>query len=121
MNPPIFDILKANSGVTAILGSSPVRVFPFGEAPQDVVDPYAVWQTISGQPMNYLGDLPDMDQFSVQVDVYGASAQGVRAAAKAIRDALEPVAYITSWRGESRDQETKRYRYSFDVDFHVAR
>ena len=41
--------------------------------------------------------------------------------AAALRDAIEPHAHITRWGGSSRDEKTKRYRYSFDVDWHVQR
>lgn len=121
MYPPLFEIASNDAGVIAVLGSNPVRVFPFGQAPQNVLDPYCVWQLITGSPYNTLSCVPGMDIFSVQVDVYGSTASQVRQAAESLRDAFEPVAHITSFRGESRDAETKRYRYSFDVDFHVPR
>lgn len=119
--PPIFQVVSQEAGVQALLGINPVRVFPFGEAPETVALPYAVWQTISGGPENYVGNLPDADSFIVQVDVYAASPTSARAAAVALRDALEAAAYITGWRGESRDFETKRYRFSFDVEFLTLR
>ena len=40
---------------------------------------------------------------------------------RALRDAVEPVAHIVAWRGESRDVDTRLYRYSFDVDWLVNR
>ncbi|MOA50762.1 hypothetical protein D3C78_1738290 [compost metagenome] len=103
------------------LGSNPVRLYPFGEAPQDVQKPYAVWQTIGGAPESYLGDRPDIDQFSLQIDIYAASATAARSAAMSLRDAIEPNAYVTRWGGESRDPETKNYRVSFDVDWWTPR
>lgn len=121
MIPPVFPICSNNAGVTALLGSNPCRVYPFGEAPQGVASPYATWATVSGVPENYLGDLPDTDNHSVQMDVWGDTSKSVLEAAKALRDALEPHAYIVAWRGTSRDTETKRYRFSFDVDFIESR
>ena len=121
MFPPIFAVAAANSAVQSALGTSPVRFFLFGEAPEKVALPYAVWQTITGSPENYLGNAPDVDTFSVQIDVYGSTPSSVRAAAQALRDALGPVADVTAWRGESRDFETRRYRFSFDVDFWTPR
>lgn len=121
MYPPIFATCAASAAVKAALGTNPVRLYPFGEAPQDVALPYAVWQTIGGAPENYLGETPDIDSFSLQVDVYGETPTSTRAAAEALRDAIEPVAHITAWRGESTDSGTKRKRFSFDVEWHVNR
>lgn len=121
MFPPVFQICAASAAVTALIGTNPVRLYPFGEAPQGVVYPYAAWQLVTGTPENYLGDLPDADNFTVQIDVYADTAASARNVAKALRDAIEPVAYVVAWRGESKDAETKRYRYSFDVDWIVRR
>lgn len=121
MIPPIFPILSASAPVVALLGSSPLRVYPFGEASQTVLKPYAVWQNISGSPENYLGDLPDADSYTVQIDVYSDDLSGVINSARAIRNALEPVAYVTSLGNTSRDTETRDYHYSLSVDFIVNR
>src|SRR5690606_18356150 len=115
MTPPVFATAYANATVKTQFGTSPCRVFPFGEAPQGVVLPYAVWQVVGGAPENYLGQAPDIDGFTVQIDVYAATATAARNAAKALRDAFEPAAHVTRWGGEYRDVETGRYRYSFDV------
>jgi hypothetical protein len=45
----------------------------------------------------------------------------VIAVARALRDAIEGKAYITRWGEQSRDPETMRYRYSFDVDWITTR
>ena len=105
----------------AVFGTAPVRVFPAGRAPEGAVLPYAVWQIFGGVPENYTSGAPDADSFSVQVDVYAKTVSEVRAGAEAIRDAVEPYAYITAWRGESIDQTTKNYRYSFDINFITQR
>ena len=121
MFPPIFKVCAADAGVKAVLGTGPVRLYPFGEAPQGVQKPYAVWQTIGGLPENYINQRPDMDRFALQVDVYADTAAAARNAAKAMRDAIEPHAHITRWGGESRDPETNNYRVSFDVDWWTKR
>ena len=41
--------------------------------------------------------------------------------AETLRDAVEPVAHVTSWRGEGREAETNHYRLSFDVEWWVNR
>ena len=120
MNPPIFTIVSADSGVTALLGTDPVRFFPFGQAPDETDMPYAVWQIVSGSPENHLNDVPNIDSWLVQVDVYAMRGSTARTVAEALRDAIEPEAYITAWRGESKEYDNV-FRYSFDVEFLTGR
>jgi hypothetical protein len=127
MTPPIFAAVDV-APVRALLksGNGPLRFYAWGMAPQNVTYPYAVWRFAGGLPENYLGDVPDIDSFSLQIDVYAADVQGQRSemtrrVAEALRDAIEPVAHITAWRGESRDPDTKSYRFTFDVDFWTPR
>lgn len=121
MFPPIFQVAAADHGVTALLGTAPVRLWPFGEAPEGTPLPYAVWQLVSGSPENYLAGRPDMDGFTLQIDVYAATGSSARAVGAALRDAIELTAHVTRWGGESRDEETNRYRLSFDVDWLTPR
>jgi hypothetical protein len=121
MYPPIFTVCAADSAVTTLLGTTPTRLYPFGEAPQEVVKPYAVWQIINGAPENVLSDAPDVDSYTVQVDVYADTGASVRSVVQALRNAIQPVAHITAWRGESKESETGLYRYSFDCDWWVQR
>ncbi|WP_165856734.1 DUF3168 domain-containing protein [Marinobacter sp. JSM 1782161] len=121
MTPPIFQVCAANAAVTALLGTGPTRLFPFGEASQDVALPYAVWQIVGGQPENFLGQAPDIDSVMLQVDVYADDVAGAREVARALRDAIQGHAHIVAWRGESRDDDTNHYRYSFDIEWWVQR
>ncbi|MGL4711664.1 MAG: tail completion protein gp17, partial [Shewanella sp.] len=45
---PIFVVCRASTAVTDLLGTNPTRLYPFGQAPQNVAKPYAVWQVIGG-------------------------------------------------------------------------
>jgi hypothetical protein len=121
MYPPIYATCSDDSGVQAALGTNPCRLYPFGQSVQGGSKPYAVWQIIGGSPENYLDTIPDIDSMGVQVDVYATSVTDARAAAVALRDAIEPVAYITRWGGEMYEVETKLYRVTFDVDWFVHR
>lgn len=121
MNPQLFPTLAANGAVTALIGSNPVRCYPFGLAPENVAKPYAVWRIVSGRPENYLGTTPDIDTFTTQIDIYAESLASARNVATAMRNAIEPVAHITRWGGESRDLETMNYRINFDVDWFASR
>lgn len=122
MTAPIFEVCSLDPAVTALLGTGAgLRLYSFGEAPEGVAKPYAVWQVIAGSPENYLAGRPDVDSFTLQVDVYGVTGSSVRMVRTALRDAIELQAYITRWGGESRDPTTKNYRASFDVDWMVPR
>lgn len=121
MFPPFFARAAADRAAQVHFGRDPTRLYPAGEAPADVTTPYAVWRVISGAPQNTLGHTPDLDAWTVQAEVFAATASAARAAARALRDAVEPVAHIVAWRGESRDVDTRLYRYSFDVDWLVNR
>lgn len=127
INPPIFDAVKNDSGVRAVLktGNGPVRFWPFADAPQKGQPgygiPYATFQTVSGTPENYLGERPDIDSFSEQVDVYGATVAQCRAVVEALAFPLEGVAHITSWLGEITDPDTDLRRSSFTCEFWTPR
>lgn len=124
MFPPFYATCAANAGVKAIFGTSP-RIYPHGQAPAagsvGFATPYAVQQIITGSPENFLAGGPDTDGFTVQVDVYAETVASAASGAQAIRDAIEPVAYISAWRGQFKDPDTDLYRYSFDVDFLTPR
>lgn len=120
MFPPVFETLVAVPAITAIMGTSPVRIFP-NEAKQGTKPPYAVYNLTNGTPENYLGNLPDLDQYTTQIDIYATTIDQVREIAKLFRDAIEPVAYITAWLGEAKDFETKLEVLSFDVDWQTDR
>lgn len=121
MLPQFLPVLKATAAVTTLLGANPLRVYGFGRARQNEPLPYVVFQIATGQPENYLGQAPDIDSMTMQFDVYATTSDGALNVAEALRDALEPIAYVTAWRGDSRDPDTQHYRYSFDVDFLTSR
>lgn len=122
MTAPIFQVCSQDAGVTALLGAgADLRLYSFGEAPEGVAKPYAVWQLVNGSPENYLAGRPDTDGFTLQVDVYGITSTSVRQVRDAIRDAVELRAYVTRWGAEARDPTTKNFRTSFDADWIVRR
>ncbi|NAX17182.1 MULTISPECIES: DUF3168 domain-containing protein [unclassified Vibrio] len=118
---PIFSICQQDPVVTSLIGSNPLRLYMFGLAPQSPTKPYAVWQVIGGQPENYMDGRPDIDGFTIQIDTYADSASIAGDVAGAIRHAIEPHCMLTSYRGESRDDQTMNYRSGFDVDWLVER
>lgn len=121
MFAPLYEACAASAAVKNLLGDNPVRLYPFGNAPQDVARPYAVYQRIGGNPENNLSDVPESDAVSYQIDVYDDEEPGVNPVVLALRNALEPVAYVVRWGFEGLETDTKLYRSSFDVDFIVDR
>lgn len=121
MFPPIFEVCSIDTDVQSIFGSTPCRLYPFGEAPQNVIKPYAVWQLVSGAPENYLDRVPDVDQFTIQIDVYANTVDASRIGAKVLRNVIQDYAYITVYTGDLRDPSTDNYRYTFSVDWFVHR
>ena len=121
MFPPVFEVCSADADVQTNLGTSPCRLYPFGEAPQGVTTPYATWATVIALPELYIDCVPDIDQFTVQIEVFADTASAARDAAKALRDVVEQYAHVTGYNGESRDPDTRHYQYSLDVDWFVHR
>lgn len=120
MAAPIFTVCAAAPAVTALLGTKPTRLYPFGEAPQNVAKPYAVWQVISGSPLNYLSGLPDTDRYGLQLDIYADTGAAAELVATAIRQAIGRQANVTGFNVDERDPVTKNYRKSFDITWLVS-
>ncbi len=123
MIPPIARLCRADAAVTAIFGSAPMRIYPFGEVDTPGGTPYCLWQIVGGLPENFLAGRPDIDSVTVQFDIYGPTNNppALKAAAYAIRNALELHGYVTRWGNVERDTETKLLRQSFDMDWFVER
>ena len=118
MFAPIYETLAMDPVVVALLGD-PLRVFSFGETEGPADQPYVVHQEVSGQPENFLGDIADLDNHSIQIDVYSPDRTLSKQVAKAVRDALEKVAYTVSGAATSREPDTRLFRVSFDVSLFV--
>lgn len=115
----IFEIIKADTPSTALLGTNPVRFFPAGEANKAKEQPYATYGTVVALPQNYLDKPADMDQKTIQIDIYGKTFASVDDVLEAIRAALEPVdnkINIGSYSTPDRDGETGLYHARLEVD-----
>lgn len=121
MYPSIFAICAAAKPVTDLIGSDPVRFWPFGLAPKGEARPYAVHQLAYGTPENTLSCAPVTDNFGIQVDAYAKDASASRELAGAIRDALETQAHVVAYNGENWEQSTGLYRVTFTVEFWTDR
>jgi len=120
MTAPIFTVCVSSPAVTALLGAGPTRLYPHGEAPEGTPKPYAVWQVVSGSPINYVNGVPDTDRYGLQVDVYADTASSADAVVTVMRKALAQHAYITGFGVDTRDEDTHNYRKGFDVAWLVG-
>lgn len=120
MTAPIFQVCAASLAVTALLGTGPTRLYPHGEAPEGVERPYAVWQVVSGSPINFLNCVPSTDRYGLQVDVYAETVSTADEVVSALRRVIAQHAYITGFGVDARDKDTLSYRKGFDVAWLVS-
>jgi Protein of unknown function (DUF3168) len=118
MLPPIYDILFAATAVSAIVGT---RIYPHGEAPQDVTRPYVTWFLVAGVPENALDCAPDIDRSTVQIDCWHQTSAGVVQLASAVRNAIEPHAHVTNLFLNQLEPETRLYRFALQLDYLLPR
>lgn len=117
-----FSIMNANNAVKALLGTPVLRIYPFGtKLGTTPTMPYALFKTVSSSPYNYLGDTPDIDLSSIQVDIYSETADNVEDCFNAIRDAIEPSGYLISYNTDNTDIENNKYHITMEIDLHDER
>ena len=124
--PNPFPILAADPAVTDLIGNSPVRCYPHGQAPQGAAYPYVTHTAISILPINSLDTGgARADTALVQVSIWSSNAGGAVASARdvaaAVRAALEEDHDIEAVRDMGRDFETGSYRIDLDVRMFVHR
>jgi hypothetical protein len=121
MFPVVFPLLSGSSAVKALIGTSPVRAYMHGTAPQNVVPPYVTWSVVSDSPANELDGPPRIDGYSVQIDCWSSDQTQVITLAKAVRDAIEAKHYLTGVGPNQADDQTGRYRISMMFSFWTHR
>lgn len=126
MYPDVFKIASQIPGIGALLGSTPLRFWPFEKAPGPNEPgygvPYATHYLPYGSAENNLSAPAEMDTFAVQFDVFAGSASQARQVAKTLRDAFEAGhGYVIGYNGESWEQGTGLYRLTFTMEFWESR
>lgn len=111
INPRIDLLLAASAGLVAIVGAKIYRT----QADETVAAPYVVWSIISGSPENNLSDLPEVDEGRIQVDCYSLSQSEARRMCDYCVTAIESSFHIIFGPVESREDDTKLWRWSFDL------
>ena len=117
--PNLYQLLVADSAVSAILGTAPMRFYRHGFAPQNVGAPYGTQRVIDATPENTMSETPYVDRCRVQVSLWsannGADIETLWTLAAAVRNAIESRWHITDIRDMGRDPETNRVRIDLDV------
>ncbi len=120
--PSVFAIVASSSACTQLLGTPPsMRFYPFGEAPQQTSAPYATWQMPSETPANYLGQVPDMDEQRIQIDLWATTQTKADQLKEAIRAAVQVHAQETNSAQRPRDATTRMFGYMMEFQFFTPR
>ena len=111
-----FRILNTDDTVKAVFGSSPLRVY-LSEAPPNPVKPYAVYTIPNAAPENYLGNAPDIDNISVQCNVYAKNYTELKQAFGVLRTSLEADCHLVRYAINEIDRDTDLYSVRMEFDF----
>lgn len=117
MNPNLFPLLNASPTVKSLLGENPLRVYPYGKAPDEVLKPYAVYSVYNANPENYLDCTPDIDNKGTQISIYAETSSDLESCYNAVRDVLEPHAYMSSFSTPDIDADTDLFSCRMEFDF----
>jgi len=123
MLPPLYALLLASAPVAAIVST---RIYPHGDAPQGVAQPYVTWQMVSGVPEISLSDLPDIDRCTLQINCWHPTSAGVISLATAVRAAVESTGHVTGVglqrvAVDQRETATRLYWIALQMDWFLPR
>jgi hypothetical protein len=85
-------------------------------APENAQRPYTVWAIVSAVPEIQLSANPEDDDQRVQVDCFSESQRESRQMIQAAADACEGIGNIVFGPWSSFENDTKLFRWSFDVE-----
>lgn len=119
---PVVPILKTSPEVTALLGSSPLKVWE-DIAPSGTPYPYAVWSVVTADPQNNLDCPANTDHVSFQIVVYDTQQKRASDIRSAIRKALELHCYVTNIHPNhfERIADTNIFGRGFDANWFLDR
>lgn len=122
MIPDVRAILAASSPLVAIVGDKIYRTAAAETAAgTPVPPPYVVWSIVAAIPENNLSELPDTDNARIQIDCYSDSQPQARAMAQATQAAIEAVTHVIFGPTETKEDDTKLWRWSMDASFWNSR
>lgn len=97
----VFNLLAQNAGVTALVGTSPSRIYPI-QAPQTPQYPYLVYLFVSEQVASAMGVDIGIVTRRLQIDCYDLTATGAQKLGDAVTTALARFRGTVSWTGGSQ-------------------
>lgn len=118
MLPPVYNTLRANAIVLAMVGN---RIGRHGRVHQKTESPYIAWQVVTGLPHDQISGPPPSDFITVQIDCYHLEDGPMEDLAEAVRDALDAVGVSNRIVVNLRELDTKLYRIGFEADFITQR
>lgn len=95
MEESLVAYLMAYSGLTALIGSNPVRIY-WTRAPQAVAKPYVTMQRISGNRDTHMQGVSGLVESRVQVDCYGLTYAASKGVARAVEARISGLAFTQS-------------------------
>lgn len=113
MFPKVYTLLHSWPAVAAIVGD---RIGAHGEVPQDTARPYITYSGFD-QPYDQLDGPPSADFAPTDINCWHQSDEGVRALAKAVRDALDAALICNRVTIDLREPDTRLFRVSITADF----
>lgn len=122
MTPDVYRVLRSSSALVAIVGEKIYRtVAPENQDGTTVAAPYVVWSIVSALPENNLSDLPDTDNARIQIDCYSLKQVQARQMCDAAQAAIEAVTHVVFGPAETREDDTKLFRWTFDSSWWTPR
>lgn len=118
--PAVFPALNT-AAIKAIVGSSPIRIYRHGQAPEGTVRPYITWFVVSGNPVDQVSGTPCADMDTVQIDCWSEADAQVETLADAVRSALDSAGVYNRVRVNNFEPDTKLYRIGIEADFITPR
>jgi ornithine cyclodeaminase/alanine dehydrogenase-like protein (mu-crystallin family) len=115
----VLAALKADAGVTAIVGSGVNARISALMKTQGITIPAVTLQRISLEPQNHLRGHAGLDSVRVQVDSWEHTYAGVRALADACRSALQDADHVMLGEIDNYDPETDPGLYRITQDFQI--
>lgn len=101
--------------VSAVASITP-RVYRT-EADENAAAPFVVWTIVSGLPENNISDRPDTANARIQIDCYSLDQSECRRLMGLALAAVEGVTNVIFGPIESREPDTKLWRWIFDASF----
>lgn len=125
---PIFSLLSASAGVTALIGAPPqMRCYNSGFIPEtptvNAALPCVTHQQIAGTPANLLAAAPGVDGTLIQVNVWAVTAVEALTLMQLVRDALEAGGQnvMVNAPQDNFEPDTKRFGWMLEFYFWVYR